>query len=69
MKDQSRKMERRKERRLQRWQEERRLSLPPSMEGAAILQELHPVAAGVFNTAVFVIIPHRDRGTSVKFMD
>ena len=33
-----------------------------AMEGAAILSELHPVAAGVYNTAVFVIIPHRQRG-------
>ena len=32
------------------------------MEGAGILSELHPVAAGVYNTAVFVIIPHRQRG-------
>ena len=33
-----------------------------AMEGAAILSELHPVAAGVYNTAVFVIIPHRQKG-------
>merc|ERR1711962_352314 len=32
------------------------------MEGAGILSELHPVAAGVYNTAVFVIIPHRKGG-------
>jgi len=30
-----------------------------NMEGADILSEIHPVAAGVYNTAFFVIIPHR----------
>ena len=39
----------------------RRLS---GMETAAgcVLSERHPVAAGLFNTSVFVIIPHKQRG-------
>ena len=39
----------------------RRLS---GMEAAAgcVLSERHPVAAGLFNTSVFVIIPHKQRG-------
>ena len=38
----------------------RRLS---GMEAAGcVLSERHPVAAGLFNTSVFVIIPHKQRG-------
>ena len=38
----------------------RRLS---GMEAAScVLSERHPVAAGLFNTSVFVIIPHKHRG-------
>ena len=34
-------------------------SLLKNIEGAGILSEIHPIAAGVYNTTYFVIIPHR----------
>ena len=43
----------------------RRLS---GMEAAScVLSERHPVAAGLFNTSVFVIIPHKQRGECSGF--
>lgn len=39
------------------------------IEGAGILSEIHPIAAGVYNTAYFVIVPKRtghNSGTSTK---
>jgi len=44
--------------------ERERLRRLSGMETAAgcVLSERHPVAAGLFNTSVFVIIPHKQRG-------
>ena len=39
----------------------RRLSGMEAVAGC-VLSERHPVAAGLFNTSVFVIIPHKQRG-------
>ena len=34
-----------------------------NMDGVGILSEIHPVAAGVYNTTYFVIVPHKaERG-------
>lgn len=43
---------------------EERLRRLSGMEAASgcVLSERHPVAAGLFNTSVFVIIPHKQRG-------
>jgi len=41
-------------------QAEQSNSLLRNIEGAGILSEIHPVAAGVYNTTYFVIIPHRN---------
>ena len=40
-------------------QTEQSNSLLKNIEGAGILSEIHPIAAGVYNTTYFVIIPHR----------
>jgi len=40
-------------------QTEKSDSLLKNIEGAGILSEIHPIAAGVYNTTYFVIIPHR----------
>ena len=42
---------------------ERRLSGREATSGC-VLSERHPVAAGLMNTSVFVIIPHRQKGES-----
>ena len=49
--------------------ERERLRRLSGMETAAgcVLSERHPVAAGLFNTSVFVIIPHKQRGEHSKF--
>ena len=41
----------------------RRLSGREATSGC-VLSERHPVAAGLMNTSVFVIIPHRQKGES-----
>ena len=45
-------------------------SLLKNIEGAGILSEIHPIAAGVYNTTYFVIIPHRahsNKGEKSKY--
>ena len=44
----------------------RRLSGMEAVAGC-VLSERHPVAAGLFNTSVFVIIPHKQRGECLGF--
>ena len=48
---------------------EERLRRLSGMEAASgcVLSERHPVAAGLFNTSVFVIIPHKQRGECSGF--
>ena len=45
----------------------RRLSGMETAAAGCVLSERHPVAAGLFNTSVFVIIPHKQRGECLGF--
>ena len=36
-------------------------SLLANMDGAGILSEIHPIAAGVYNTTYFVIMPSKEQ--------